>query len=176
MSGESEKKMSSGLLIVAKSQEIEPPTAERSAAPKEEGASKYEVRLSDGARCWSAPPGLPSPEAKDRVLGRAFPSVPTVTAVHPSVLESNVLTARTAAETGLVTRPLASREPMRISASPTPPRTCMTHLCPLNCLSTVWNDSGKPCANPATLGRCAFLREFWRGGRQSYQGLVNVCE
>src|SRR5712692_9102005 len=127
MSG-SEKKMSSVLLIVAKSQEIEPPTAERSAATKEEGASKYEVRLSDGATCRSAPPGLPSPEAKDTVLGRAFPSAPTVIAVHPSVPESNVLTASTAAEAGLATKPLATRDPVRTSASTSPPRACMTHL------------------------------------------------
>src|SRR5712691_10885769 len=102
MSG-SEKKMSSVLLMVEMSQEIEPPTAERRAATKKEGASKYEVRLSDGALCRIAPPGLPSPCTNKMLLGRALPSAPKVTVVHPSVPESNVLTASTAAETGLVT-------------------------------------------------------------------------
>src|SRR5262245_61910306 len=108
------------------SQQTEPPTAECSAVTKEEGADRYEVLLSDGALCRSAPPGLPSPEANDTVLGRAFPALSTVIAVHPSVPESKVLVASTAAEAGPVKKPIASRDLARMSANPA--RISIIHL------------------------------------------------
>src|SRR5262245_30627849 len=111
--------MSCGVLMVERSHQIEPPIAFRNALTKAGGATRYDVRLSDGALWRRAPPGFPSPAARETELGNTLPALSMVTAVHPSVLESNVLTARTFAVAGLARRPLATMDAMRMRASMT---------------------------------------------------------